>query len=120
MADKKRESRAEATANSKDRNNYNTKADDAQVLFGRIPYGSKKPLYVPNGNTMFRKLVAEANRAGDCIINIEGGYYRPIPDEDDAEVAHYFARELHRARAILYKREQMKKAYARRKEVCGV
>ena len=63
-------------------------------------------------------LVAEANRSGDCIINIRGGYYRPIPTVDDDEVAHYFARELHRARAILYKREQMKKAYADRKARC--
>ena len=117
MARIKRESRAEATANSKEHNNYITGTDEAQVLFSLIPDGSADPLYVPNSNTMFRKLVAEANRAGDCIINIEGGYYRPIPAEDDAEVAHYFARELHRARAILYKREQMKKAYEARKEM---
>lgn len=117
MAKIKRESRAEATANPKEHNNYITGTDEAQVLFSLIPDGSAEPLYVPNGNTMFRKLVAEANRAGDCIINIEGGYYRPIPTEDDAEVQHYFARELHRARAILYKREQMKKAYEARKEM---
>ena len=116
MAKIKRESRAEATANPKEHNNGITASNDVQYLFSLIPDGSADPLYVPNGNTAFRAMVAEANRAGDCIINIEGGYYRPIPTEDDAEVQHYFARELHRARAILYKREQMKKAYEARKE----
>lgn len=88
----------------------------AKELFEQIPDGSDEPLYVENSNYTFRKMVAQANAKGDCIINISGGYYRPIPGKDDDEVAHYFARELHRARAILYKRLKMKEAYIKRKE----
>lgn len=84
-------------------------------LFERIPTGSKNPLYVDNKNTAFRKLVQEANKDGDCIINVYGGYFRPVPGEDDEAVDHYFARELHRAREILFKRKQMKEAYERRR-----
>lgn len=91
------------------------KTEQAKALFAKIPTGSEEPLYVENSNHVFRRMVAEANVNGDCIINISGGYYRPIPGEDDEEVAHYFARELHRARAILYKRMKMKEAYERRK-----
>ena len=85
-------------------------------LFNMIPDGSKNPLYVENANTEFRTMVAKANKNGDCIINIRGGYFRPIPGEDDAYVDHYFARELHRAREIQYKRMKMKEAYQKRKE----
>lgn len=88
----------------------------AKELFEQIQDGNDEPLYVENSNYTFRKMVAQANAKGDCIINIRGGYYRPIPGKDDDEVAHYFARELHRARAILYKRLKMKEAYTKRKE----
>lgn len=88
--------------------------EQAKELFDRIPNGSKNPLVVENSNTYFRALVAKANENGDCIINVDRGYYRPIPGEDDEEAEHYFARELHRARAILYKRKKMKEAYADR------
>ncbi len=90
--------------------------EEAQSLFEKIPDGSRHPLVVDNSNTFFRKLVADANKNGDCIININSGYYRPIPGEDDAEMNHYLARELHRARAILYKRKKMKEAYMERRE----
>ena len=90
--------------------------EKAKALFEQIPYGSDNPLVVENGNTPFRLMVAKANQNGDCIINVDKGYYRPIPGQDDEEVEHYFARELHRARAILYKRMQMKEAYRKRKE----
>lgn len=88
---------------------------DVERLFDQIPYGSRAPLIVNNKNTHFRKRVAEANVNGDCIINVGNGYYRPVPGADDDDVNYYFARELHRAREILYKREQMKQAYAQRK-----
>lgn len=90
--------------------------EEAQRLFDSIPLGSENPLVVDNGNTVFRMMVADANKKGDCIINVDKGYYRPIPGQDDDEVEHYLARELHRARAILYKRMQMKEAYQRRKK----
>lgn len=82
-----------------------------ETLFNRIPDGSDKPLYVDNRNVAFRERVAEANRNGDVIINIHGGYFRPIPGQDDDLVEHYFARELKRARSIQYKRLKMKEAW---------
>lgn len=88
----------------------------ARELFEQIPDGADNPLFVENSNTRFRALVAKANTNGDCIINVDNGYYRPIPGKDDEEVAHYFARELHRARAILYKRLKMKETYERKGE----
>lgn len=64
----------------------------------------------------FRNAVAQANLSGkDCIINIDGsGYFRPNPldEEDDRLFQKYMAEELHRARAILFKRKMMKRAYA--------
>lgn len=84
---------------------------DNETLFSMIPDGAINAMYVSNENTQFRKMVADANKSGDCIINIHGGYYRPIPGVDDEAVKHYFARELHRAREILYKRKIMKESY---------
>ena len=92
--------------------------EEQEALFERIPYGSKEPLVVDvQKNRYFRKLVADANLDGDCIINVDGGYYRPIPGEDDDDFNYYSARELNRARAILYKRKKMKETYANRKEI---
>lgn len=88
---------------------------DLQELFDRIPTGSDHPLKVPNWDTPFRTKVAKANQEGDCIINIRGGYYRPIPGVDDEAVEQYFARELSRAREILLKRKRMKEAYEQRR-----
>jgi hypothetical protein len=85
--------------------------EEQMAMMDRIPYGSDSPLIVDNCNTYFRKLVAEANKNGDCIINVGRGYYRPIPGKDDEDIDYYFARELHRAREILYKRKRMKAAY---------
>lgn len=90
-------------------------------LFERIPNGSEDPLKVPGGSIEsreFRKEVAHANRSGDCIINLGSGYYRPVPFEDDKDVEMYLASELHRARAILYKRAKMKESYNRRRIEC--
>lgn len=93
-----------------------TKAEQ-ESMFDQIPFGSKEPLYMENNNITFRKMVAEANKNGDCIINVGRGYYRPIPGKDDEDVDYYFARELHRAREILYKRKKMREAYENRKEI---
>ena len=89
----------------------NERITEDQELFKKIPFGSRNKMYVPNNHSYFRYLVADANKSGDCIINIRGGYFRPIPGVDDKEVEHYFARELHRAREILFKRKRMKQAF---------
>ena len=82
-------------------------------LFEAIPDGHHNPLVVPNKEVAFRNMVAEANTKGDCIINVRKGYYRPIPGDeiDEREFSHYTARELHRARAIQFKRLNMIDAF---------
>lgn len=83
---------------------------EAEVLFEAIGLGKENVLKVSNGNYQFRKLVAEANMSGDCIINIRGGYYRPGPDDED-ELKHYLYRELHRAKMIDDKVQAMREAF---------
>ena len=87
-----------------------------------IPYGHARPLLRPTKSyedRALRKNIEEANRNGDCIINVGAGYYRPIPGDpvDEKELNEYLAQELHRARAIQSKRLAMKLAFERRREV---
>lgn len=87
-----------------------------------IPYGHTEPLQRPANSyedRVLRKSIEDANRNGDCIINVGGGYYRPIPGDlvDEKELNEYLAQELHRARAIQSKRLAMKLAFERRREV---
>lgn len=83
---------------------------EAEMLFDRIETGRAHALKVPNRNTDFRALVAEANRNGDCIINNGEGYYRPGP-EDEKELTYYLFRELRRAKAINDKVDAMRESY---------
>ena len=82
-----------------------------------IPYGHARPLLRPTKSyedRALRKNIEDANRNGDCIINVGAGYYRPIPGDpvDEKELNEYLAQELHRARAIQSKRLAMKLAFA--------
>lgn len=86
------------------------KKKSAEALFDLIKTGRENALIVPNSFTDFRKLVAEANKKGDCIINTGEGYYRPGPDEED-ELKLYLYRELHRANEITDKVDAMREAY---------
>lgn len=91
--------------------------EEQEAMFDRIPYGADEPLVVESENRHFRKMVADANLNGDFIITVGHGYYRPIPGIDDDDANYYLARELCRARAILYKRKKMKETYKNRKEI---
>lgn len=87
-----------------------------------IPYGHNKPMQRPSNVCEDRQLrlkIEKANNEGDCIINVGNGYYRPVPGDavDEKELDEYFAKELHRARAIQKKRLSMKMAFERRREV---
>lgn len=82
----------------------------AKALFDSIKTGRENALKVPNSFYEFRKLVAEANKNGDCIINVGNGYYRPGPD-DEEELKYYLYRELHRADEITDKVDAMREAY---------
>lgn len=86
-----------------------------------IPYGHMFPMQRsgnPVEDRQFRRKVEEANRNGDCIINVGNGYYRPIPGDstDESELREYLAKELHRARAIQIKRLKMKMTFERWRE----
>lgn len=63
-----------------------------------------------------RRLVADANSAGDCIINVGFGYYRPGAD-DFIEFQEYVAKERRRAREILRKVSRMQQIYDRRYQI---
>ena len=90
-------------------------------LLDKIPYGHEHPLQRPADrykDRALRKQIEEANRNGDCIINVNGGYYRAVPGDeiDEAEFNKYLAKELHRARAILSKRLAMKATFEKWRE----
>ena len=93
-----------------DNNTTPKKKSHAEILFDKIGTGRKNAIKVHNSFYEFRKLVADANKNGDCIINTGYGYYRPSAD-DEAEVNHYLNRELHRAHEILDKVDAMREAY---------
>ena len=84
----------------------------AEILFGLIGTGSEKALRRPKGGVdrTLRRLIAEANLNGDCIINVGGGYYRP-GEEDGPALEHYLRAELHRAKEIMDKVDSMRETY---------
>lgn len=94
--------------------------DEALRLFELIPDGHTEPLQRPSNSytdRILRNMIEDANKKGDCIINIGRGIYRPIPGDlvDEMELKKYLASELSRARKILHKRMCMIKAFAERK-----
>lgn len=94
----------------------------AQQLFSRIPDGHANPLqrhpsaYV---DRVFRRMVEDANKSGDCIINVGRGYYRPRPNDavDEKEFNEYLAKDLSRARQVLLKRMKMRDAFRKRRDI---
>lgn len=95
--------------------------DEALRLFDLIPDGHAEPLQRPSNkytDRILRNLIEDANKKGDCIINVGRGIYRPIPGNpvDDAEFKQYTNSDLSRARSILFKRFCMIKTYTERKQ----
>lgn len=89
---------------------------NASDYFNRIPDGHKNAIQRPwnkNIDRSFRKKIEKANKNGDCIVNIGDGVFRPIPGDpvDEAALDKYLANELHRARAIQFKRLCMKQTF---------
>lgn len=89
---------------------------NARDYFSRIPDGSRNAIKRPSNRTIdrsFRNMIERANQNGDCIINVGGGVFRPIPGcaEDEMAFREYMAKELHRARAIQFKRLVMIKTF---------
>ena len=90
----------------------------AERLFERIGTGRDRALRRPSNamlDRQLRRLIADANQTGDCIINTGDGYFRPGEDDEDA-FEEYIAKERHRAREILRKARRMEEAFNRRYE----
>ena len=88
----------------------------AEILFGKIGTGAYYAVTRPKDarvDRQLRRLIADANMNGDCIINDGSGYFRPGLD-DDIAAEEYFAKERHRAKKILAKVSRMEQAYDRR------
>ena len=89
---------------------------EAERLFDRIDTGAARAIARPKDakvDRQLRKLIAEANLSGDCIINDGSGYFRP-GDDDDIAFETYIAAERSRAREILRKTSRMQQVYDRR------
>ena len=89
---------------------------EAERLFDRIGTGAAYALRRPKDakvDRQLRKLIADANLSGDCIINDGSGYFRP-GDDDDIAFETYIAAERSRAREILRKTSRMQQVYDRR------
>lgn len=89
---------------------------EAEMLFDKIGTGAARAVKRPaNSRTdrSLRRLIADANMEGDCIINDGAGYYRPRRDDGfDEHCFHiYKAKELARARAIIDKIEKMENSF---------
>ena len=90
----------------------------ADILFNMIEDDELmgRPIKRPINRTIDRRLrqkIEEANRNGDCIINLGDGYFRPNRyDEADVYAYRiYRAKELKRARTIIDKIAAMDKAF---------
>lgn len=88
----------------------------AEEYFEKIPDGHEKAMKrpaKPSTDRALRKLIENANKNGDCIINIGEGIFRPVPGdiEDERQLKIYLGKELHRARTIQLKRLKMKMTF---------
>ena len=78
---------------------------NADDYFSRIPDGHRRAMRrpsVPKVDRQLRRKIEEANRNGDCIINVGNGIYRPIPGDpvDEKELHEYLHKEKSRARSL--------------------
>lgn len=89
---------------------------EAEILFDKIGTGAYYAVSRPKDTRVdrqLRRLIADANASGDCIINDGSGYFRP-GEEDDVAAEAYFAQERHRAWEILHKVSRMEEVFERR------
>ena len=82
------------------------------IVLKRLRFRKRRPKNA-KVDRQLRRLIADANQSGDCIISGSTGYYRP-GDDDSVEAEIYFASERHRARAIMRKVRKMEEVYNRR------
>lgn len=89
---------------------------EAERLFDKIGTGAYYAVRRPKDarvDRQLRRLIAEANKSGDCIINDGSGYFRPGEDDDVAFEA-YCAAERHRGWDIIHKVNRMEEVFERR------
>lgn len=116
MTNKKKSTSGEAPILRQDYGTTPEEKSEAEILFDKIGTGAVRAVKRPaNSRTdrSLRRLIAEANMNGDCIINGGGGYFRPGED-DEAAFEEYAAKERHRAREVLRKIRRMEETFNRR------
>lgn len=115
MTNKKKSTSEEAPILRQDYGTTPEVKSEAEMLFGMIGEWDKpvKRPKNPRTDRRLRRLIEEANRNGDCIINDGAGYYRPRPGDgfDEHCFNIYKAKELARARAITDKIKAMEKVF---------
>lgn len=113
---KKKSTSGEAPIPKQDYGTTPAGKSEAERLFDRIGTGAARAIARPKDakvDRQLRKLIAEANLSGDCIINDGSGYFRPGED-DDIAFENYIRSERSRAREILRKTSRMQQVYDRR------
>ena len=114
--EQKKSTSGEAPIPKQDYGTTPAEKSEAERLFDRISTGAARAIARPKDakvDRQLRKLIAEANLSGDCIINDGSGYFRP-GDDDDIAFETYIAAERSRAREILRKTSRMQQVYDRR------
>ena len=105
-----------APISTKDYGTTPEEKSEAERLFDKIGTGSAYALRRPKDarvDRQLRRLIADANMNGDCIINDGSGYFRPGEDDEDA-FEDYIMAERSRAREILRKTSRMQQVFDRR------
>lgn len=112
MTNKKKSTPGGALIPEQDNSTTPREKSEAEMLFDQIRTGAAYALKRPKGKVdrALRKLISEANKTGDCIINAGFGYFRPGPD-DEEDLKQYLWSELHRAEVIEDKVQSMREAY---------
>lgn len=89
---------------------------EAERLFDKIGTGAYYAVRRPKDakvDRQLRRLISDANKNGDCIINDGSGYFRPGEDDDVAFEA-YCAAERHRGWEIIHKVNRMEDVFEER------
>lgn len=116
MTNKKKSTSGEAPILRQDYGTTPEEKSEAEILFDKIGTGTARAVKRPaNSRTdrSLRRMIAEANMNGDCIINGGGGYYRPGREDREA-LEIYLRKEMHRIRELRLKVLRMSLAYNRR------
>ena len=87
----------------------------------RILDGHRRAMSRPSGPYKYREMrerIRETNENGDCIINVNHGYFRPIPGDpvDESFLNAYLEREKKRAVDTTKKIATMRRTYEAWKE----